>query len=95
MQIGEEEIRHIADLACLKINDNEIVKYIKDMQEIITLANEVNNIDTEGLDETIGANSKINAFRKDEVKDFEDKEALLQNAPSKEDGMFKLPKMFI
>ena len=34
-----------------------------------------------------------NVFRKDEVKVFEDNEALLQNAPEQENNMFKIPKV--
>lgn len=93
MSISKEEIMHIAELSDLKISDNEIEKYKKDISEILKLANEVNNVNTDGMDETIGANQKCNAFRKDEVKNSNNREILMQNAPSKEDGMFKIPKM--
>ena len=93
MSISNEEIIHIAELSDLKISDNEIEKYKKDISEILKLANEVNNVNTDGMDETIGANQKCNAFRKDEVKNSNKREILMQNAPSKEDGMFKIPKM--
>ena len=93
MSISNEVILHLAELSDLKISDNEIEKYKKDISEILKLANEVNNVNTDGMDETIGANQKCNAFRKDEVKNFGDREILMQNAPSEEDGMFKIPKM--
>ena len=60
---------------------------------ILNFANIVNNAPVDGLDITIGANEKKNVFRKDEIKAFEDNEALLQNAPSKELNMFKIPKV--
>ena len=47
----------------------------------------------EELGVTIGANEAKNVFRKDEIKVFEDTEGLLQNAPSQEQNMFKLPKV--
>ena len=93
MSISNEEIIHIAELSDLKISDNEKEKYKKDISKILKLANEVNNVNTDGMDETIGANQKCNAFRKDEVKNSNKREILMQNAPSKEDGMFKIPKM--
>ena len=93
MSISNEEIIHIAELSDLKISDNEIEKYKKDISEILKLANEVNNVNTDDMDETIGANQKCNAFRKDEVKNSNNREILMQNAPSREDGMFKIPKM--
>lgn len=93
MQISKEEIIHIAKLASLNLTEQEIEKYTDDMKEILDLANTINNVNTDGFDETIGANEKYNVFRKDEIKQNVDKEALLQNAPSKDDGMFRIPKV--
>lgn len=93
MKISKEEIFHIANLADLNIADEEIEKYAENLQEILNFANIVNNAPVDGLDITIGANEKKNVFRKDEIKIFEDNEALLQNAPSKELNMFKIPKV--
>ena len=59
----------------------------------MNFADIVNNANVEGLDETIGANDNFNVFREDVVKEFEDREALLQNAPEKERDMFKIPKV--
>ena len=93
MQVSKEEILHIAKLANLKIADEEVEKYILNLQDILNFANIVNSAPVNGLSETIGANDNYNVFRKDEIKEFEDKEALLQNAQSKEDGMFSIPKV--
>ncbi len=93
MQISKEEILHIADLADLNIKDEEIDKYILNLQDILNFANIVNNAPVDGLTETIGANDNYNVFRKDEIIVFEDTESLLQNAPEKERGMFKIPKV--
>ena len=93
MQVSKEEILHIANLARLDLNENEVDKYIENLQDILNFANIVNNAPVEGLDITIGANEAKNVFRKDEVKIFEDREALLQNAPEKEQNMFKIPKV--
>lgn len=93
MQIGKEEVLHIANLANLEIEENEVEKYMANLQEILNFAEIVNNAPIEGLDVTIGANEANNRFRKDEVKVFEDREALLQNAPAKELNMFQIPKV--
>ena len=93
MQVSREEILHIANLANLNLEENEIEKYLSNLQEILNFADIVNNAPVEGLDITIGANEAKNVFRKDEVKIFEDNEALLQNAISKEQNMFKIPKV--
>ena len=93
MQVSKEEILHIANLARLDLNENEVDKYIENLQDILNFANIVNNAPVEGLDITICANEAKNIFRKDEIKRFEDTESLLQNAETKEQNMFKIPKV--
>lgn len=93
MKVSKEEILHIAKLADLEIKDEEIEKYALNLQDILDFAEVVNNAPVDGLDATVGANEKKNVFRKDEIKVFKDNEALLQNAPSEEQHMFKIPKV--
>lgn len=93
MQVSKEEILHIANLAQLEIEENEIEKYLLNLQDILNFANIVNTAPVEGLDVTIGANEAKNVFRKDEIKVFEDVDSLLQNAPTQEQHMFKIPKV--
>ena len=93
MEVSKEEILHIAKLARLKLKDEEIPEYIKNLQDILEFANVVNEAPIEGLDTAIGAIDNYNVFRKDEIKVFEDNKALLQNTPEQEDNMFKIPKV--
>ena len=93
MKVSKEEILHIANLANLTLEENEIDNYVENLEEILNFANIVNNAPVENLDITIGANEAKNVFRKDEVKIFEDIDSLLQNAPTQEQHMFKLPKV--
>ena len=93
MKVSKEELLHIAKLANLTLPEEKVDNYLQNLQEILNFANIVNEAPTEGLKETIGAQENYNVFRKDEVKQFEDREALLQNAPEKEDNMFKIPKV--
>lgn len=93
MEISDKEILHIADLASLKINENEVEKYKKNLQDILNYANIINNANTEDLDISIGTSESYNVFREDEIKEFMDKEALLQNAEETENNMFKIPKV--
>ena len=93
MQVSKEEILHIANLAQLTLKDEEIDEYLLHLQDILNFANIVNNAPVEGLHITIGANEAKNVFRKDEIKVFEDTDSLLQNAPTQEQHMFKIPKV--
>lgn len=92
MKVSKEEIMHIANLANLKIQDEEIENYLFNLQEILNYANIINKAPIEELENNT-ENEIGNVFRKDEIKVFEDNKALLQNAPEKEDGMFKIPKV--
>ena len=93
MTIDKEEIKHIAKLADLNIKEDEVEEYAKNLQDILNFAEILKNVDTENIEESIGTINNYNVFRKDEVKEFEDKKSLLQNAPEQEDGMFKIPKV--
>ena len=93
MQVKKEELLHIAKLADLNIEETEVDNYLENLQDILNFADIVNNAPVENLDITIGANEAKNVFRKDEVKIFEDIDSLLQNAPTQEQHMFKLPKV--
>ena len=93
MQVSKEEILHIADLADLKLKDDEIDSYTKNLEEILNFANIVNSVDVSSLDVSIGSTDRYNVFRKDEIKEFEDTKALLETAPELEDNMYKIPKV--
>ncbi len=93
MKVSKEELLHIANLANLYLEENEIPNYLNNLQEILDFANIVNSAPVEKLDVTMNAIEEKNVFRKDEVEIFDDNKALLQNAESKEMNMFKIPKV--
>lgn len=91
--ITREEVMHIAKLAMLNLSEDEIKGYTKDMQDILGYAEMINNLETADIDETIGATEQKNVFRKDEIVEFKARENLLKNAPSQDEGMFRIPKV--
>lgn len=93
MQVSKQEILHIAKLANLNLVEDEIDKYILNLEDILNFANVVNNAPIDGLEETIGVQSNCNVFRKDEIVSFDDTKSLLANAPEQENGMFRIPKV--
>ena len=93
MKVSKEELLHIVDLADLYLDDSETDNYLDNLQDILDFADIVCNAPVEDLDITIGANEAKNVFRKDDVKEFDNIEGLLQNAPSLEQNMFKIPKV--
>lgn len=93
MQINNNEIIHIAKLARINLEENEIENYKKNLEEILDFAETINHVNTENIGETIGINENYNVFRKDEIKQETSKEELLSNAPSQDEGMFRIPKV--
>lgn len=93
MQVSKEELLHIANLANLNLEECEQSSYLKNLQEILDFMEIINNTNTDNLDITVGANEAKNVFRKDEVQEFEDNKALLQNAQDTEFNMFRVPKV--
>ncbi len=93
MKISKEEVLHVAKLARLKLSEAEALTLAHDMESIIGFADKLNELDTEGVVPTAHAIPMSNAFREDVVKPSYDREAMLKNAPSAEDGGYTVPKV--
>ena len=93
MQIEDKDVLHIAKLARLKLADNELESYKKNLQEILDFADTINHVNTDDIGETIGINENYNVFRKYKIVQDSDKDELLANAPSQDEGMFRIPKV--
>ncbi|MBF0988956.1 MAG: Asp-tRNA(Asn)/Glu-tRNA(Gln) amidotransferase subunit GatC [Clostridiales bacterium] len=93
MKISKEELLHIAKLSDLEIKENEIDEYLKNLEDILNYTETIDKIDVSKLDETIGATEDYNVFRKDEVKQFENIDKMMENAPEVDRNMFKIPKV--
>lgn len=93
MEVKKEELLHIANLARLKLQDNEIEKYLLNLQDILNYANLVNKVDVEGLKETIGERDAYNVFRKDVIDRFGNIEGMIKNFPEEQDDMIRVPKV--
>lgn len=93
MNVSKEELLHIAQLANLYISEEKVEKYLKNLDNILDYVEIIEKAPIENCDETIGVNDNVNAFRKDEVRNFENRDGILENAPEKERDMFKIPKV--
>ena len=91
MEITKKDVEHIASLSMLNLSDEEVSGYAKDMQEIIAFVDQINELDTENIEESAFALDSYNVFRKDEIKESLDRELVMQNAPSSNGVAFQLP----
>lgn len=93
MKISKEELLHVAKLSDLEIKENEIEEYLKNLEDILNYTETIDKIDVSKLDETIGATEDYNVFRKDEVKQFDNIDQMMENGPEVDRNMFKIPKV--
>lgn len=93
MKISNEEVKHIAGLARLKLNDEEVDKYAKELGDIASFVEKLNEVDIIGVKPTAHILDMKNVFRQDIVEQSYDREQILRNAPSKEAGCISVPKV--
>ena len=92
-KISGEEVKKVAKLARLELNDNEIQNHAKQLEKILDYIKQLEKIDTENIPCTTRAIEVVNVFRKDEHKNFVNSDELINLAPSREDKFFKVPKI--
>ena len=85
--VTHEDILKIAALAKLSVAPEELDGLTKDMNEIIGFADTVNTIGAESSNFD-NINRLSNVFREDAVEPSFDREEILKNAESREDGYF-------
>jgi len=92
-KITREEVKKVAHLARLELNENEINNHVEQLEKILEYIKQLEKIDTEDIPCTTRAIEVLNVFRKDEKKNFDFTQELLELSPSREDDYFKVPKI--
>lgn len=93
MKITREMIENVANLARLNLTEQEKEKLTLEMGSIISYVDKLNELDTSDIEPTSHVFPIKNVLREDVVKESFDREKILANAPSQEDGCFKVPKV--
>lgn len=96
MKITESELRYVADLANLKLTDPEIVRLAKDMDEILTHMDALNELDTSAMEpmaQVLYQSGETATLRNDDVIPPIGNQAALANAPLAGAGYYKVPKV--
>ena len=92
-RISGDEVKKVAQLARLELNESEIINHAAQLEKILDYINQLEKINTENIPCTTRAIEVINVFRKDEKIDYENYNELLDLAPSRENKFFKVPKI--
>tara|TARA_B100000941_G_scaffold94712_1_gene65848 strand:+ start:381 stop:671 length:291 start_codon:yes stop_codon:yes gene_type:complete len=93
MKITKEEVKKVAHLARLELNEDEINNHALQLEKILEYIKQLQKIDTNDVPCTTRALEVANVFRKDENKNFECTKEILELGPSTEDKFFKVPKI--
>ncbi len=92
-RIRSDEVKKVAQLARLELNESQIEKHAEQLEKILEYIKQLEKINTENVPCTTRAIEVVNVLRKDENKNYENTEEILDLAPSRENKFFKVPKI--
>ncbi len=87
------DIEKVAKLASLELSEEEKVTFGNQLEQILTYMEQLNRLDTSGVEPTSHAIPIHNVFREDEVQPSLPQEEVLAIAPDQQDGHFKVPRI--
>ncbi|RLI97091.1 MAG: Asp-tRNA(Asn)/Glu-tRNA(Gln) amidotransferase subunit GatB [Candidatus Aenigmatarchaeota archaeon] len=90
--IDKETVRKVAQVARLRLSENEVREFSKDMESILEAFEDLKEMDTENVKPTFQPIDTKNVMRDDEIEESLSQEDALDNTKQKENGYFKGPK---
>ena len=93
MTVKKSDINHICDLSKLRIDENEISTFTKQISDILNMINELEEADTNEIKPMAYPMNMSQRLRKDEVMSNNDRDLFQENAIDSEDGFYKVPKV--
>ncbi len=93
-KLSREDVLKLAKLSRLKLTEAEITKFQVELSEILVYVEQLEAADTTGLEPTYQVTGLKNVTRKDESVDYQaEPDALLAQAPAKQDRQFKVQRV--
>lgn len=92
-QLSQKDIKHIATLARLAVDDDKATDYANDLNNILGLMDTLKSIDTDGIKPMASPHAVSQPLREDKVTETNQRDALLANAPDAGNGLFKVPQV--
>jgi aspartyl-tRNA(Asn)/glutamyl-tRNA(Gln) amidotransferase subunit C len=91
--ITREDVEHISWLASIKITDEEKDEFVGQFNSILEYFHQLDEVETEGIEPTYRVVDLANVFREDKTSKSLSQEEALKNAPRRENGYFKSPRI--
>lgn len=92
--LSKDEVKHIASLANLPLNAEEVEKFRKQIPEILEHVNRLQELDLDGVEETPQVTNKTNELREDKVLESLSQEEALGQSSRTKSGYFVVKAIF-
>ena len=96
MVFTEKDVRYVADLAHLELTEEEVAKYLPQLDSILQYVQKLNELDTSAVEpmaQVTYPGSQNAALRADQSQHNFTQEQALANAPEPGAGSFKVPQV--
>ena len=93
MALSSDEVRKIAHLARLAVNDTDIPEYARNLSNILGLVEQMNAINTQGVLPMAHPLDVSQRLREDRITEPNQREHFQQIAPQVEAGLYLVPKV--
>ena len=92
-KISFEQVRHVAKLSRLAIDDAHAKRYASQLESILEYVAQIGEVDITGVEPMAHALPLTNVLRDDVAGDALPVKQVLQNAPETDGSFFKVPKV--
>lgn len=93
MSLKTDDVRNIAHLARLHIDDAALDQYVADLSSILELVEQMNQVDSSGVEPLSNPLDATQRLRADEVTESDQREHFQQIAPDVEQGFYRVPRV--
>ena len=93
MALTQEEVLHVAKLARLTLNPEEVDLFTRQLNDILAYVEKLQEVDTAGVPPMAHAVPIFNVFREDEAAPGLSRDEGMANAPAPEEGTFAVPRV--
>lgn len=93
MTLKIEDLRNIAHLARLHIDDDSLDRYAADISSILELVDQMNQVDSSGVKPLANPLEATQRLRDDEVTETDERDKFQQIAPDVEQGLYRVPRV--
>ena len=93
MSINKNQVKKVAKLSRISLDDSKLDSLSKDLDSILNFVEELNKVDTKGVEPLSSTVDKKLEARRDKINDGKIKKEILKNSPNKNEDFFIVPKV--